>query len=83
MWNLSSSKIDYIYYVNLITAKQIKKFLQILDASKVVEIDSIPCKFVKLAGILLSGRTDSHSSIIYFHSSRYLFSQKVLFEMLD
>ena len=54
-----------------------------MAANKVVEIDSIPHKLVKLAGILLSGRTGSHSSVIYFHSSRYLISQKSSFEKLD
>ena len=40
----------------------------------VVEIDSVSCKLVKLTVIFLS---------IYFHSSRDLFSQNALFEILD
>ena len=62
-------------------AKEIKKLFQSLAANKVVVIDSIPRRLVKLAAILLSGRTNSHSSIIYFHSSRYLFLQKALLNM--
>ena len=54
-----------------------------MAANKVVEIGSIPRKLVKLAAILLSGRTGNHSFFIYFHSSRYLISQNALIEMLD
>ena len=53
-----------------------------MAANKIAEIDSIPLKSVKLAGILLSGRTGSNSSVICFHSSRYLFLQNASFEML-
>ena len=55
-----------------------------MAANRVVEIDSVQRKLVKLAGILLSGRTgiSSHSSIINFHNSWYLFSQNASFEIL-
>ena len=54
-----------------------------MTANKVVKIDSIPPKFVKLASILLSDRTDSHSSVIYLYIIQYLFSQNALFVLLD
>ena len=59
-----------------------KELLQSLAANKVVEIDSIPHKLVKLAAILLSGRTSNHAFVMYFHSSCYLISQSAPFYML-
>ena len=52
-----------------------KELLRSLAANKVVEIDTISHKLVKLAAILISDRTRNHSSVMYFHSSRYLISQ--------